>query len=386
MDALRLGDRVLAVDAATAELRRGHWVLLRDGDATSPAHVAAVERVPCTGLYSPYTPGGYIVVDGVAASVMEMYIGAGQADRDPYWCEPWPSALALAEELLRRPELVAGRRVAELGCGLGLAGLAAAAAGAASVVLLDREPLACCCSLLNARLNGLPVGAGGGNGAGSGGAGSAALLAGAKCAEAHLPVEARALLEERRGAHAAASPSGDGSSSSGDGSSSGGGGSAAGTSSRVGGSGSGSSSNDTSSRQPGVVCAELFDWSEPVAAPLCDVLLVADCLYEAFSVQPVAAAAPRLLSAAPDARILLADPPNRARHNRECFLDILTEEAGAWGGGGGSFLVEECGEREVRVWEEGRQAWRPTPIAMLVLRRAAAGGTDTVGVKLRRRE
>jgi predicted nicotinamide N-methyase len=35
----------------------------------------------------------------------------------------------MAEELLQRPDLVAGKRVCELGCGLGLAGLSAALAG-----------------------------------------------------------------------------------------------------------------------------------------------------------------------------------------------------------------------------------------------------------------
>ncbi len=41
----------------------------------------------------------------------------------------WPSAVALAAAILRRPQLVAGRTVADLGAGLGLAGLAAALAG-----------------------------------------------------------------------------------------------------------------------------------------------------------------------------------------------------------------------------------------------------------------
>ncbi len=45
-------------------------------------------------------------------------------------CEPWPSALAMSAELLGRPHLVARQQVCELGCGLGLAGLAAAVAGA----------------------------------------------------------------------------------------------------------------------------------------------------------------------------------------------------------------------------------------------------------------
>jgi predicted nicotinamide N-methyase len=58
---------------------------------------------------------------------------SGQEDRDPYWARPWPSAVALAAALLERPELVAGKTVADLGAGLGLAGIAAALAGAAQL-------------------------------------------------------------------------------------------------------------------------------------------------------------------------------------------------------------------------------------------------------------
>ena len=42
----------------------------------------------------------------------------------PYWVELWPSAVALARVVARRP--LTGRRVLELGCGLGLPALAAA--------------------------------------------------------------------------------------------------------------------------------------------------------------------------------------------------------------------------------------------------------------------
>ena len=45
----------------------------------------------------------------------------------PYWAELWPSAFALARAVARRP--LTGRRVIELGCGLGLPALAAALAG-----------------------------------------------------------------------------------------------------------------------------------------------------------------------------------------------------------------------------------------------------------------
>ena len=72
----------------------------------------------------------------------------------PYWAELWPSGLALAREVASRP--LAGARVLELGCGLGLPSLAAALAGADvlatdwardAVALLDR----------NADRNGIPL-------------------------------------------------------------------------------------------------------------------------------------------------------------------------------------------------------------------------------------
>jgi len=78
-------------------------------------------------------------------SVMDMYICENREDRDPYWSRPWPSAVALATVISRRPDLVEGKRVLDLGCGLGVAGLAAALGGAKEVVMADREPLALQC-------------------------------------------------------------------------------------------------------------------------------------------------------------------------------------------------------------------------------------------------
>jgi predicted nicotinamide N-methyase len=60
--------------------------------------------------------------------------------RMPYWAVLWPSALALADAVAKGPS-VAGRRVLDLGCGLGLAGLAALHRGA-NVTFLDWEPIA----------------------------------------------------------------------------------------------------------------------------------------------------------------------------------------------------------------------------------------------------
>lgn len=54
---------------------------------------------------------------------------AEATDDAPYWAILWPSALALAEELAASE--LAGSRVLELACGLGLPSLAAATVGAA---------------------------------------------------------------------------------------------------------------------------------------------------------------------------------------------------------------------------------------------------------------
>jgi len=59
-------------------------------------------------------------------------------ERLPYWAELWTSSIALAEYCLREPAL-RGVPVLELGCGLGLAGIAAAIAGA-RVMMTDYEP------------------------------------------------------------------------------------------------------------------------------------------------------------------------------------------------------------------------------------------------------
>lgn len=55
-------------------------------------------------------------------------------ERLPYWAELWPSARVLAEALAQ--ESLAGRRVLELGCGLGLPSIVALARGA-SVLATD---------------------------------------------------------------------------------------------------------------------------------------------------------------------------------------------------------------------------------------------------------
>ena len=67
----------------------------------------------------------------------------------PYWTRIWPAAVAVARLLWRRGDL-AGQRVLDLGCGLGLPGIAAAAAGA-SVTFADQQRAALAFARWNAR-------------------------------------------------------------------------------------------------------------------------------------------------------------------------------------------------------------------------------------------
>lgn len=87
--------------------------------------------------------------------VVDMYAALGRPDDDPHWATLWQGSVALAEEVLENPSLVRGKRVLDLGTGLGLAGLAAGLAGAKEVVLTDREPRALYCALCAAAANGL---------------------------------------------------------------------------------------------------------------------------------------------------------------------------------------------------------------------------------------
>jgi predicted nicotinamide N-methyase len=100
-------------------------------------HVAGVELA----LLRPVSP--------------EALIDEQQFEHDeflPYWAELWPAATALAEAL---PD-VAGLRVVELGCGLGVTSLVAAAAGA-DVTAIDWSEDAIALLRENASRNGLTV-------------------------------------------------------------------------------------------------------------------------------------------------------------------------------------------------------------------------------------
>jgi predicted nicotinamide N-methyase len=73
-------------------------------------------------------------------------------ERIPYWADLWPSALALATEVLDSPYVKSGTRVLEIGCGLALPGIAAGMKGA-KVLMTDylSEPLDFAC--INWKMN-----------------------------------------------------------------------------------------------------------------------------------------------------------------------------------------------------------------------------------------
>ena len=72
-------------------------------------------------------------------------------ERLPYWAELWPSAVALSHYLVRHLDLE-GRRVLELGCGLGLVSVVAALQGA-RVLCTDHEEAALAFARRNVRGN-----------------------------------------------------------------------------------------------------------------------------------------------------------------------------------------------------------------------------------------
>jgi predicted nicotinamide N-methyase len=75
----------------------------------------------------------------------------------PYWAYLWPGGAALIAHLAACPDVVAGRRVLDLGTGSGLVGIAALRSGAGAVVASDSDPVARAVAGMNAALNGVTM-------------------------------------------------------------------------------------------------------------------------------------------------------------------------------------------------------------------------------------
>jgi len=81
--------------------------------------------------------------------------GGGAGQDPPFWAAAWPGGQALARHVLDHPELVAGRRVLDLGAGSGLVAVAALLAGADSVLASDVDPYSHTAIGINAEANGV---------------------------------------------------------------------------------------------------------------------------------------------------------------------------------------------------------------------------------------
>ena len=131
---------------------------LRYEQRTKVIHAGSRELPPLIEV-----PGGDLPLQAVvkppdADTLWQWEENRGNVDADSSWASVWPAAANLAHLLANEAALVKGRRVVELGAGLGIAGLTAAKTGAKSVTLIDREPLALHCAMSTAVVCGLETG------------------------------------------------------------------------------------------------------------------------------------------------------------------------------------------------------------------------------------
>lgn len=121
--------------------------------------VPLARRVPALARYDlrrkklPFATRTISMV--VPASMGDVLAQASAKDleQQPYWAELWPAAVGLARVLMRGPPLD-GMTVLDVGCGLGLGGVAAGIKGA-RVVFADREAPALAFARFNAEHNGV---------------------------------------------------------------------------------------------------------------------------------------------------------------------------------------------------------------------------------------
>lgn len=92
----------------------------------------------------------YRIVHPQAADALIDEAEFGRDERMPYWAELWPSATALARLLAGEP--LSGRRVVELGCGVGLPSVVTLDRGA-RVTATDHYAAALVFAAHNARIN-----------------------------------------------------------------------------------------------------------------------------------------------------------------------------------------------------------------------------------------
>jgi len=113
---------------------------------------SAILRYPTHTLSIPLCRRTFRIT--AVRSVDNLLTESTSADDIPFWAVPWHAAVGLCELLCERREQIRGKRVLELGTGLGLCGLVARWLGA-EVTLNDYQPDALEFALWNAQQNGI---------------------------------------------------------------------------------------------------------------------------------------------------------------------------------------------------------------------------------------
>lgn len=287
------------------------------------------------------------------------------------------------DELLALHCPMSGKKVADFGSGLGVAGLAAALAGAQEVVLLDREPMALSCGLMSAAASGVE---------GVRGLEHLQQLVTDEVGQVQSPASSSSqalviaqLLEHQKAVSLQQQP-------------------------EVGHptqqeqqqqhnsqpalqqqlqpTDSTPLQQDASMSAQQAYQAALakctyralpFDWNSSHVTERYDVILACDVLYEAEAVSLVASAIPRLLKPGGSSTLLLADPPNRTAANRQKFLDLLSashptrlllQESG----------VEQCDVQQLDPEMLGGVTSETVAVQFMVFQSAV--GNDTIGLKV----
>eukprot|EP00466_Bigelowiella_natans_P021366 jgi/Bigna1/133360/aug1.21_g8068 len=94
--------------------------------------------------------------NGIDDKILEIAAEGGDLDQY-FWAFVWPAATALATDFRKRPSLVQGKSILEMGAGLGVAGITAALEGAKTVSLMDTKTDALQCALTTAQINGFDL-------------------------------------------------------------------------------------------------------------------------------------------------------------------------------------------------------------------------------------
>jgi predicted nicotinamide N-methyase len=113
------------------------------------AALAAIEPLRVDRVDLPGTTESMLVSHPVDYDQLIDDAAADPEQNLPYWAELWPSGVALAAKIACDPGIVRGRRVLELGCGLGVTAIAALRAGA-DLLVTDYSPEALALCTLNA--------------------------------------------------------------------------------------------------------------------------------------------------------------------------------------------------------------------------------------------